>query len=70
MPIDEVNQVDRIRERLRLVSEKFEREMRERGFDPQQAENVPLTRSLADLYREQIELRSKLAALRGEQEKS
>ena len=70
MSTDEVNEVSRIREQLRLVSEQFEREMRERGFDPQQAENVPLTQSLANLHLEQTNLRSKLAGLLGEEELS
>ena len=63
MAVDEVDEVSRIRERLRLVTEQFEHEMRERGFDPQQAENVPLTRSLSDLHLEQTNLRLKLAEL-------
>ena len=66
MSTDEVDEVGRVREKLRLVSEQFEREMRERGFDPQQAENVPLTQSLANLHLEQTNLRSKLAELLGE----
>ena len=70
MSTDEVNEVSRIREQLRLVSEQFEREMRERGFDPQQAENVPLTQSLANLHLEQMNLRSKLVELLGEEELS
>ena len=70
MSTDEVDEVSRIREMLRLVSEQFEREMRERGFDPQQAENVPLTQSLANLHLAQTNLRSKLAELLGEKELS
>ena len=70
MSTDEVDEVSRIREKLRLVTEQFEREMRERGFDPQQAENVPLTQSLANLHLEQTNLRSKLAELFSEEELS
>ena len=70
MSTDEVDEVGRIREKLRHVTEQFEREMRARGFDPQQAENVPLTRSLANLHLEQTRLSSTLAELTGEQEKS
>ena len=70
MSIDEVEEVSRIREKLRLVTEQFEREMRERGFDPEQAENVPLTQSLANLHLEQMNLRSKLTQLLGEEELS
>ena len=68
MSTDEVDEVSRIREKLRLVTEQFEREMRERGFDPQQAENVPLTQSLANLHLEQTNLRLKLAGLLGEED--
>lgn len=70
MSTDEVEEVSRIREQLRLVTEQFERDMRERGFDPQQAENVPLTQSLANLHLEQTNLRSKLAELLGEEDLS
>ena len=68
MSTDELDEVSRIREKLRLVTEQFEHEMRERGFDPQQAENIPLTQSLANLHLEQTNLRSKLAELFGEEE--
>ena len=67
MSTNEVDEISRIREKLRLVTEHFEREMRERGFDPQQAENVPLTQSLANLHLEQTNLRSKLAEMLGEE---
>lgn len=67
MSTDEVDEVSRIREKLRLITEEFEREMRERGFDPQQAENIPLTQSLANLHLEQKNLRSKLAEMLGEE---
>ncbi len=68
MSNDEVDEVVRTREQLRLVTERFESEMRERGFDPQQADNMPLTPSLASLRLEQTNLRSRLAELTGEQE--
>ena len=70
MPTDEVDEVNQVREKLRLVTEQFEREMRERGFDPRQAENVPLTQSLTNLHLEQTNLRSKLVELLGEEELS
>ena len=68
MAFDEVDEVSRIRERLRLVTKQFEHEMRERGFDPQQAENVPLTQSLANLHLEQTNLRLQLAELLGDED--
>lgn len=46
--------------RLRAVEESFEREMREKGFEPAQAENVALPSSLARLYLEREELRAQL----------
>ncbi|HEY5883870.1 MAG TPA: hypothetical protein VIT88_04245 [Pyrinomonadaceae bacterium] len=70
MSNDEVDDVRSLRERLRLVTEEFEGGMRERGFDPQQADNVPLTQSLANLHLEQTNLRSRLAELTGEQDES
>ena len=70
MSTDSVDEISRIRQRLKFVTEQFEREMRERGFDPQQALNVPLTQSLANLHLEQTNLRSKLAELLGEEELS
>jgi len=38
--------------RLKSLSENFDREMRARGFDPAQAENVALPDALARLYME------------------
>lgn len=46
--------------RLRAVEESFEREMRERGFESAQAENVALPSSLARLYAEREALRAQL----------
>lgn len=64
----EVSQIGQIRARLRLLEEQFDREMRGRGFEPGQADNVPLTPSLAKLYNEQEQLRGELALLTDEQE--
>lgn len=63
MSVHEVSKIGRIRERLRLIEQQFEREMRERGFDPNQVDTVPLTPSLANLHNEQEQLRSELAML-------
>jgi len=63
MPTDDVSIIDQIRERLRVIEQQFEREMRERGFDPRQADTIPLTPSLATLQDERHELRLQLAAL-------
>jgi hypothetical protein len=50
----------RLEERLRQVEEDFERQMRERGFEPAQAELIALPGPLAKLYAEREELRSDL----------
>ena len=46
--------------RLLELDERFEREMRARGFDPAQAENVALTSELARLYAAREEVRAEL----------
>lgn len=46
--------------KLRSVEESFAREMRERGFELDQAENVALPTSLARLYAEREALRAQL----------
>lgn len=48
---------------LRLVEAEFDREMRERGFEPAQAENVALPKSLARLYAERESLKTELEEL-------
>ena len=54
--------------RLRDISEQFERQMRLRGFDPEQADNVALPGDLARLYVERQQLLEKLEEIRGENE--
>jgi len=64
MPADELE-----KRRKELVAslleldERFEREMRARGFDPAQAENVALTSELARLYAAREEVRAALEEL-------
>lgn len=53
----------RLEERLREVEEHFERQMRERGFEPDQAELIALPGPLAKLYTEREELRADLKDL-------
>ena len=48
---------------LRLIESEFDREMRERGFEPAQAENVALPTSLARLYSERESLKAELEEL-------
>ena len=51
--------------RLLEITEQFEQQMRARGFDPQQADNVALPAALARLYIERQELLEKLEEIRG-----
>jgi hypothetical protein len=52
-----------LEERLRQVDEQFRREMRARGFNPDQDDNLALTAPLARLYAERELLREELASL-------
>lgn len=54
----------RLEERLREVEENFERQMRERGFEPAQIELIALPGPLAKLYAEREALRDDLEKLR------
>jgi pentatricopeptide repeat protein len=54
-----------LEEKLRSVEEIFLREMRERGFEPDQAENVALPTSLARLYTQREALKTELDELKG-----
>jgi hypothetical protein len=56
----------RLEARLREVEDEFERQMRERGFEPDQAELVALPGPLAKLYAEREELRADLEELKGD----
>ncbi len=58
----------RLEERLREVEERFERQMRERGFEPAQAELIALPGPLAKLYAEREELRADLEQLKADLE--
>jgi hypothetical protein len=55
-----------LEERLREVEEDFERQMRERGFEPSQAELIALPGPLARLYAEREELRATLEELKAD----
>jgi hypothetical protein len=48
---------------LREVDQRLRREMRARGFDPDQDDNLALTAPLAKLYTEREELREELESL-------
>ena len=51
--------------RLRDLDERLRSEMRARGFDPAQGENLALTGPLAKLYMERETLREELETLAG-----
>ena len=51
--------------RLRELDERLRSEMRARGFDPAQGENLALTGPLAKLYMERETLRDELETLAG-----
>ena len=52
-----------LEEKLRQVENRLASEMRTRGFDPAQGENLALTGPLAELYMERERLRERLDAL-------
>ena len=54
-----------LEEELRSVEETFVREMRQRGFEPDQAENVALPTSLARLYAQREALKNELDVMKG-----
>lgn len=56
----------RLEEKLREVDQQLRREMRARGFDPDQDDNLALTAPLARLYTERQELREELESLPGD----
>jgi len=53
---------DMLRQKLRTLDAEFDREMRTRGFDPAQADNVALPSHLAALYTERERIRAALEA--------
>jgi len=55
----------RLEEKLREVDQQLRNEMRARGFDPDQDDNLALTAPLAKLYAEREELREELESLTG-----
>jgi len=55
----------RLEEKLRIVDQQLRSELRARGFDPDQDDNLALTAPLAKLYSEREELREELESLPG-----
>ena len=54
-----------LEEKLREVDQQLRHEMRARGFDPDQDDNLALTAPLAKLYSEREQLRDELESLPG-----
>ena len=52
-----------LEERLNQVDAQLQRELRARGFDPDQDDNLALTAPLAKLYNERETLRAELESL-------
>ena len=52
-------------EKLRAIDAEFDREMRARGFDPGQVENVALPSHLAALYAEREQIKAALEESEG-----
>ena len=50
--------------RLEEITDQFEQQMRARGFDPEQAENVALPAALARLYLERQSLLEELEEIK------
>ena len=57
-----------LEDKLRSIEEIFLREMRQRGFEPDQAENVALPTSLARLYTQREAWKTELNEMKGETE--
>ena len=63
---DTIDRRRALEEKLRSVEELFVRQMRERGFEPDQAENAALPTSLAQLYTQREALKTELDEIKGE----
>jgi hypothetical protein len=54
---------DDLNQKLRALDAEFDREMRARGFDPTQLENVAMPSHLAELYKQREQVKAELAGL-------
>ncbi len=61
-----MSSIDELSARLRALDAEFDREMRARGFDPAQAENVALPSHLAALYAEREQTRAQIEEAEGQ----
>lgn len=60
-----MSSTDELKRKLSALDAQFDREMRTRGFDPAQAENVALPSHLAALYAEREKIKAQIEALEG-----
>ena len=60
-----IDGIQHLRAKLRALDAEFDQEMRARGFDPAQAENVALPSHLATLYAKREQIKAQLAELEG-----
>jgi hypothetical protein len=60
---NDLQRINELREQLRALDAEFDRELRARGFDPAQAENVALPSQLAALYSEREQIKAELEEL-------
>jgi hypothetical protein len=60
-----MSSTDELNRKLRALDAEFDREMRTRGFDPAQAENVALPSHLAALYAEREMIRAQIEESEG-----
>ena len=58
-----MSSADELTQKLQTLDAEFDREMRARGFDPAQAENVALPSHLAALYAERGRIKEELSEL-------
>jgi hypothetical protein len=61
-----MSKTEDLNQRLRMLDAEFDREMRARGFDPAQQENIALPAHLAELYKQREQVKAELADLAGE----
>jgi hypothetical protein len=60
-----MSSTDELKRKLRELDSEFDREMRTRGFDPTQAENVALPSHLAALYAEREQIKAQIEESEG-----
>ncbi len=57
------NEIEELNKKLRAIETEFDCEMRARGFDPAQTDNVAMPSNLAALYTEREQIKAELEEL-------